>query len=280
MNPNFVVDSSPAAVVYSAAECRVDFEGIPNARDLGGRVARDGRRVELNKIFRSMELVYATDSDKKKIIDLGITQIFDLRTAAEIAKGAEPKIDGVAETQLDVLADATSSMASQLKSLMSDQSRMDAFTEADGLGLMKSTYVDIVTSGSALSAYQRFFRDLLTNDGGALFHCTTGKDRTGWAAASFYSLMGVDHEAIFDDYLQTNTDLLPALKPILDTLAAKGASDVFLDSVVSVKAEYLETAFATVDEKFGSMAGYFTNGLQLDATTQDQLRNKFLVAAG
>ena len=38
-----------------------------------------------------------------------------------------------------------------------------------------------------------------------LFHCTAGKDRTGWAAALLLHLAGVDDATILEDYLLTNT---------------------------------------------------------------------------
>lgn len=259
-----------------AIDNRVKFEKIPNARDLGGRQGAAGATVKSGKVFRSTELAFATDADKAKIAQLGITQIFDLRTAAEVAQSPEAKIDGVTDTHLDVLADTPDSMASKMKAYMGDEDKLKALTEEQGSDLMKSTYVDIVSSASGLASYRAFFLDLLSNNGGALFHCTTGKDRTGWAAASFYSLMGVDREAIYEDYLQTNTDLLPALKPIIEQLKAKGLNEAFLDSILGVEKVYLDTAFTTVDNKFGAMDDYFTRGLKLDAATQDQLREKFL----
>ena len=42
-------------------------------------------------------------------------------------------------------------------------------------------------------------------DGAALFHCTAGKDRTGWAAALLLHLAGVDDATILEDYLLTNS---------------------------------------------------------------------------
>ena len=44
-----------------------------------------------------------------------------------------------------------------------------------------------------------------TPTGAALFHCTAGKDRTGWAAALLLHLAGVDDETILEDYLLTNS---------------------------------------------------------------------------
>ena len=37
-----------------------------------------------------------------------------------------------------------------------------------------------------------------------MFHCTAGKDRTGFASALIFSLFGIDHETIIDDYLLSN----------------------------------------------------------------------------
>ena len=56
----------------------------------------------------------------------------------------------------------------------------------------------------------------------ALFHCTTGKDRTGWAAAALLLLLGVPDELVMREYLLTNEELLPAEKPLLDHFRALG----------------------------------------------------------
>ena len=51
---------------------------------------------------------------------------------------------------------------------------------------------DFVRLPSARRAYGRLFRDLARDDHRpAPVHCSTGKDRTGWAAAAFLLLMGV-----------------------------------------------------------------------------------------
>lgn len=110
----------------------------------------------------------------------------------------------------------------------------------------------------------------------ALFHCTTGKDRTGWAAAALLTFLGVEANTVRDDYLRTNTDLIPALRPLFDRFEAAGGDPRLLEPVLGVRAEHLETAFSAVDEDYGSIEQYFTDGLGLEEETLEQLREALL----
>ncbi|NED69939.1 tyrosine-protein phosphatase, partial [Streptomyces sp. SID10244] len=81
--------------------------------------------------------------------------------------------------------------------------------------LIAGTYRQMITLPSALRAYRAFHRGLLgEHESPSLFHCTTGKDRTGWAAASLLTLLGVSTDDVYQDYLLTNERLVPALKPV------------------------------------------------------------------
>jgi hypothetical protein len=55
-------------------------------------------------------------------------------------------------------------------------------------------------------------------DGATLFHCHTGKDRTGLVAAVILTLLGVDEEDVIADYMMST----PYVEPMLEYLAAKG----------------------------------------------------------
>src|SRR5207237_7384320 len=60
------------------------------------------------------------------------------------------------------------------------------------------------------------FRDVLTSvaeaEGGVLFHCFAGKDRTGLVAAMLLSLAGVPAEHIAADYGDTDNHLARPLE--------------------------------------------------------------------
>ena len=109
------------------------------------------------------------------------------------------------------------------------------------------------------------------------FHCTTGKDRTGWLAASFLSILGVSREDVYTEYLLTNSRLVPALQPLLDQLVKVGADEDALKLVLGVDKSYLDTAFDLVDKQWGTIEKYFSEGLGIDDDAQQKLREKYLV---
>ena len=138
-------------------------------------------------------------------------------------------------------------------------------------------YVNIVGLPSALTGYGQFF-STLAQEGKrpALFHCTTGKDRTGWAAAAFLLFLGVSEEDVMREYLLTNDQLLPSLQPVFDEFAARGGDPELLRPVLGVQPEYLNTGLDEMRSRYGTIEGYFETGLGLGADAQVALREAFI----
>lgn len=111
----------------------------------------------------------------------------------------------------------------------------------------------------------------------AAFHCTTGKDRTGWAAAALLTLLGVQHEAVMADYLRSNDNLLPYYKSTIDHFAARGGDPAIPAAILGIKREYLEASFDEMHNRYGDIETYFANGLGIDAAKQADLRSILLV---
>jgi protein-tyrosine phosphatase len=113
----------------------------------------------------------------------------------------------------------------------------------------------------------------------ALFHCTTGKDRSGWAAAALLTLLGVPEPQVYEDYLRSNEYILPAYRQAIDDFVAEGGDPSIPQDLLGVKTEYLQSSFAEVKTQFGSVEGYFEKGLGINKAGQQQLRDRFLTAA-
>lgn len=260
---------------------------LPNLRDLGGWVGADGRRVRYGMLFRSTDfrsLVGNEEATAQVRASLGLRTVYDLRSAAETEAMPDPKWDDVAELHLDVLA-GVSSMAvpANLATVLTDPAGVGEINKylagTGAVDAMTGTYREMVTLDSARDAYSRFYNGLLGEDRSpALFHCTTGKDRTGWAAASFFSLMGLSREDIFTDYLLTNERLVPALAPVFEKFTEAGGDADKLRDILGVRPEYLEAAFDEVDKAHGSISSYFSDRLGIDETAQEGLRERFLSA--
>jgi len=257
---------------------RIDIPLLPNLRDIGGYATSSGGRVRTGQLFRSTDLTHLEGEDLERFAELGIRTVFDLRTEPE--RTAEPDVvpDGTEQVVCDVLKDAQGAAPAQVIKALSDPALAEKMLGGGrSVQLFEGGYRQIVSLPSALSAYRDFF-GRITEDAQrpALFHCTTGKDRTGWAAASTLLLLGVSEKDVFYDYELTNRDLLPALKPLFEQFRAAGGDPHLLEPVLGVDAQYLRAALDEMNQKFGSIEGYFADGLGIDADGQQQLRDALI----
>lgn len=265
--------------MMTPANRRVQLHSAPNLRDLGGMSAGSERIVRPGAIYRSATLAHLAGTDLTTFAALGITTVYDLRTAGERAGAPDNLPAGVRIVGLDVLADSTEDVAASLEKLVTDPAALAA-TLGGGraAALMEESYRNIVSMPSALSAYRAFYLGLIdpARTGAALFHCTTGKDRTGWAAASLLLLLGVEEREVRADYLETNSDLIPALRPIIDAAAAKGVDTSLLMPVLGVSGDYLDAAIDEATRQFGDIDGYAREGLGLTDADLAALRDRFI----
>jgi protein-tyrosine phosphatase len=110
----------------------------------------------------------------------------------------------------------------------------------------------------------------------ALFHCTTGKDRAGWAAAALLTLLRVPEQQVYEDYLRSNEYILPPYQKFIDQFVAGGGEPSIPQDLLGVKAAYLKVSFDEMHAKYGTVEAYFADGLGIDDAGQQRLRDRFL----
>jgi protein-tyrosine phosphatase len=251
---------------------------VPNLRDLGGYKTSDGKTITSGLVYRSNQLSNIPPGDMQKLKALGLKSAFDLRTAEERQKRPEELPPGVHYVVLDILADSPQEGPAQLEKLMADPKQANV---ALGGGKVEEAFRHSYREFITLPSAKRGFRDLYLaladqNNLPALFNCTTGKDRTGWAAAAFLTLMGAPRDTIVQDYLRSNDYILPAYKKVIGGFVAAGGDPAIPPAVLGVKQEYLDAAFDEMEAKYGSIEKYFSEGLGIDAAQQQALRNIYL----
>ncbi|AQZ50879.1 Protein tyrosine/serine phosphatase [Martelella mediterranea DSM 17316] len=253
---------------------QIDILAVHNLRDLGGWPAGDGRRVRSGLIFHSTDLHAVADAGLEALARLGLRTIVDLRTVAEREPQPDRLPDGATQLYCDVLADARNAAPAMLPMIMADpRNAGELLGDGKAESLFAQGYRDIVSLPSALDAFRRYFLVLADETRRPLlFHCATGKDRTGWAAAATLSLLGVSQDDVFQDYMLTNLQLLPALQPVFDRFAAAGGDPDLLKPVLGVQPAYLEAAFEEMRRTFGSLDAYFEDGLKIESGTLRELR--------
>ena len=251
---------------------------VPNLRDLGGYETNDGATVVHGLVYRSNQLAPISPEDMEKIAQLGLKNDYDLRTEAERTPVSDQLPPGVNNIWLDVLKDATGSAPTNLLALLQNPKEGNkALGDGKIEAIFVKSYRDFVSLSSAKTAYHELFTSLADqNKLPALFHCTTGKDRTGWAAAALLTLLDVPKETVMKDYLRSNDYILPLYKKVIDGFVDGGGEPSIPQAIFGVKVEYLEASFDEMQTKYGTIENYFSEGLGIDATTQNALRDLYL----
>jgi protein-tyrosine phosphatase len=247
---------------------------VPNLRDVGGYETKHGRTVARGLVYRSDTFHPMSDEDIAKLQALGLRNDYDLRTKAEVEAKPDQISVGVQYHLLNVLADAKSAAPAEIEALMHEPKKANAAL-GDGKieATFKEAYREFMSLPSAKQSYRTLFLSLADRENlPAVFHCTTGKDRTGWAAAALLTLLGVPQETVMEDFMRTNDYTLPQFKPVIDEFAAAGGEHAIAEAVFGVKREYLQASFDEMEKQYGSIEQYFSEGLGIGAAEQNALR--------
>ena len=237
------------------------LQGASNFRDLGGYAGAEGRRVRRGRIFRSDHLATLTAHDLAALQSLGLTHSIDFRGEAEAA--ALPyQIAGVRNLAMAI----EPTVIRRLRALM--QAGQIPNTE-ETVALMCETYLNFVHEHGP--TFARLLRHLLSHPTPVVFHCTAGKDRTGFAAALLLSLLGVERATIMHDYLLTN-------QLYRRTPSVEGTGPAHVMAVVwQVQPVFLQTAFDAIDRDYGGVAAYLAGPAGMHSDELAQLRQALLL---
>ena len=251
---------------------------IPNLRDMGGYKTTNGATVAKGLVYRSNQLYNISASDMLLLAELNLKNDFDLRTATERNAKPDELPVGVNNVWLDVMAGNPASGPANLIELLSDPKKAnDDLGDGKVEDMFKTAYRQFISLPSAQKAFRELFLSLGDkNQLPALFHCTTGKDRTGWAAAALLTLLGVPMETVKKDYLRSNEYILPMYENLIKQFVAAGGSPSIPAATLGVKEEYLNAAFDEMHTKYGSIKNYFSEGLGITVDQQTALRNLYL----
>jgi protein-tyrosine phosphatase len=153
----------------------------------------------------------------------------------------------------------------RMQDLLSSGQALDAQRAAE---LMTELYRALVNDQS--HRFAEFFEHLLETDAPVVFHCTAGKDRTGFAAALILLALGVPRELVHEDYLITN-------RVFQQPPAAQGAlSDEVLQVLWRVQPDFLHAALHAVDHDHGGLERYLEQRLGLSAAARRRLVARYL----
>jgi protein-tyrosine phosphatase len=234
--------------------------GVHNFRDYGGYAVAGGGRLRQGLLFRSGQHLEATPDDLATVEALGLATIIDLRGDTERQLYPCRRSPGFGGDVLFMPGETTGGGAApHVEAAAATAIGTDPAAEARKR--MTDSYALMPFRPVLAGSFGHYFAALAEGENATLVHCLAGKDRTGLAVALFHALMGVHADDIMADYMLTNTagDVerrIDAGARMVRAHAAAPMDDAAVRVVMSVEPVYLETAFAAIRERHGSVEAY------------------------
>ncbi|MEU9022918.1 tyrosine-protein phosphatase [Actinomadura sp. NPDC048394] len=272
--------AAPVPAPAAVAPVQDALQGTVNFRDLGGYRTVSHARVRPGLVFRTDALNRTTDADLGALARLGVREVVDFRTPGEVAgDGADRLPPGLAVTARPI-SDGGMYAAVNAAIGSKDPAKQDAVLGGGrGAEIMRTLYRTFVSDAGSRAAFGRTLRDAADRPGTPLvFHCTSGKDRTGWMSYLLLRALGVPDATARYDYLLSNRYRQDADAATRAQLKAAGymQDPDLLIPIQEVRADYLDSALDEVRRSYGTLDRYLRVGLGVDAPTQARLRHTLL----
>jgi protein-tyrosine phosphatase len=238
------------------------WEGLVNARDLGGYPAAGGRETRWGAVVRSDSLAALTEAGRAALAGYGVRAVVDLRLPDELARHpnpfASPGDHGIAYTNVSILDPAAGYPPQTLTLAENYLWTLDRF----------AGYVAEVMAAIAGAP-----------EGGVLVHCAAGKDRTGLISALLLGLVGVPAETIAADYALTAELLRPRDQEWLEHGPGERAEREALAARFAPTAEVMLEVLDGLDRRYGGVEGYLA-AAGVSPADLDRLRDRLLAQPG
>ena len=217
----------------------LNLDSVQNLRDLGGYSTKEGRKTKWGIFLRSGDMSAMTKDDQAALLRQGIRCVIDLRMAKEIAIAPNVFSDSkkVAFFNHDFWGTRFDDYRSKRKTATPEEKLSDLYCA--GLEI----------NGFVMAAVMK---TLASSEGSLVFHCRSGKDRTGLVAALLLVIAGVPDEVVAEDFGLSTTYLNePELTE--DDLKKPGAYQ---------KGSAPETMMLTLEflrDRYGGVEGYLSD---------------------
>lgn len=266
--------SAPSAYAQVAINTPVLGLPVSNFRDIAGVATQFGGTgaaystsyggtMRTGVFYRSNALGGMSAADQATVNKLGITLDLDLRTPSEVAADGDIVPAGAVYKNINVIG----SSGVALKFSTPDQA----------VAFMQQVNSNFVSVDHERAAIASVLLDMAHNQGASLFHCTAGKDRTGWVAAVLDSIAGMSSTDIMSNYMATNAYSASLIQQELAQYQIKYNSyAAVLAPTLVVEQSYLQAGLDQVASQYGSMQNYLIQGLGLTQADIYVLRAKMV----
>ena len=229
----------------------------------------EGRFVSWGNLYRSGELSELTKDDLAYLKHLDITSVDDLRNDVEIEDKPD-KIPANAKYFHIPIGDKEGKEYRRLKRKLIFGGMRRQKAKAEFINIMKA-FAD-----SAATDFKPVVDQMIKEERVPLvFHCSGGKDRTGFLAALIYAVLNVDRDVIRNEYMMSNYYRYEKNKRLVKKARWLGLDAETMEYAFLVREEYLDAAFDLIDAEYGDMDTYFEKKFGLTPLIRQELIDKF-----
>ena len=261
------------------------FDNIINARDLGGLTCHEGRKVRSGLLLRTAHLHDATDEDISRLQnEFHLRRVFDFRSLSEAEFLPDREVPGATHHLLptiDLSAERVTEQPIPQEAFLDLERHIVNYSFYPEVQLMASDmYPSLIHSEYSQLQYAAFLRLIVeTPEGGVLWHCFQGKDRTGWGAAFILAALGVDRDTIIADFDRSNDAYRNQVERLNQDIVSRGGGEAERDVVqafMGVSTKNFRNTLDLIDREFGGMTSYLHNQLLLSKEDIHSLRKRYL----
>ena len=250
-------------------------------------IGAGGREIRPHRLLRTAHLHDATDNDVERLKrEYNLCRIFDFRSMNEFSVVPDREIEGVQHHLLptiDMRAEQDTGKPIPEEAFFElDRHIVNYSFYPEVQQMAANMYPSLIRSEFSQLQYAAFLRLIVEapEDGGLLWHCAQGKDRTGWGAAFVMFALGVEREAVIADFDLSNEAYRPIVERLNNDITQRGGGEAemaVIQAFMGVSTANFIKTLELIDREYGGMTAYLNDILCLTHEDIQLLRKRFLV---
>lgn len=275
-----------------------DVTGVSNARQLGGYINTNGKKIKQNVLLRTGNLAHITEGGIKALQEkYKVSDIIDLRYDRELNPNTiDKEIEGINHHNVPMSAskETAEKVFSQNPELYAQMQELQRNAGKPGGSIALSIFqaevgvisvqkhIEYFESEEAIGYYRDVF-DIFLNkpeDSAILFHCAGGKDRTGMISMLMLAALDFDKDIMMQDYMMSNVANAAKIEETRIAAEEKIKNDPELLYNVMFTAEVYEEVMETniddLTKQYGSVKNFLREKVGLTDDDFAKLQQLYL----
>lgn len=245
---------------------------VNNFRSMNDIKTRDGI-VKKNAFFRGGALDKISKKELDYLIEeLGVKTVIDFRGSFEKEQAPNIKDERLKYIEIPIIDESAEVDANP-------EELMKTFLKDHSTDFMDSLYVGFIKNKHSREMYKQFLEVVAESEGNIYYHCSAGKDRTGFAGFLLLEILGASEQDIRDHYLASNIFAKANLEIERKKFEAMVDDFQFTDEqllgITGVKESYIEVVEKTIKEDYTTVDHFIKEGLNVSEDTLKKIREKY-----